>query len=272
MVKVLLITGVSSGLGRAMAEEALSRGDVVVGTVRKQEDLEEYEATAPGRSVGRLFDVTDTKGAAPLVEDIEEEVGPIDVLVNNAGYGLAGVIEELDLDALRRQFEVGVVGQVAMMQAVLPGMRSRRRGHVVNIDSMGGVVTFAGNGAYHGAKFALLGMTDTLAKEVGQFGINVMSVLPGLYDTDWAGRSRAHSGGAIDAYDKVYEQQRRAVSIMTGDPARLAEVIMDAIAAAEPPLRLLVGHSAVALVRQTMEEQSAEIDEWATVSDTDGDG
>lgn len=272
MARTFLITGVSSGLGRAMAREALSRGDVVVGTVRKQKDLEEYEAATPGRSVGRLLDLTDTAAAAPLVEGVEKEVGPIDVVVNNAGYGLAGVIEELDLDDLRRQFEVGVIGQVAMIQAVLPGMRSRRRGHVVNIDSMGGVVTFAGNGAYHGAKFALLGITDTLAKEVGPLGIRVTSVLPGLYNTDWGGRSRGHSGDAIDDYNEVYERQRQAGSILTGDPARLAAVVMDAIAADEPPQRLLVGHSAVALVRETMEQQSAEIDEWAKVSDTGGDG
>ena len=272
MAKVLLITGVSSGLGRAMAHEALSRGDVVVGTVRKQQDLEDYEATAPGRSIGRLFDLTDTAAAAPLVESVEEEVGPIDVVVNNAGYGLAGVIEELDLDDLRRQFEVGVIGQVAMIQAVLPRMRSRRRGHVVNIGSMGGVVTFAGNGAYHGAKFALLGMTDTLAKEVGPLGIRVTSVLPGLYDTDWGGRSRVHSGDGIGDYGEVYGRQRQAGSIMTGDPARLAAVVLDAISADEPPRRLLVGRSAVVLVRETMEEQSAEIDGWAEVSDTGGDG
>lgn len=272
MTQTFLITGVSSGLGRAMARAALERGHVVVGTVRKQEDLEEYEQIAPGRSIGRLLDLTDTAAIAPVVAETEAEDGPIDVLINNAGYGLAGVIEELDLDDLRRQFEVGVIGQVAMTQAVLPGMRSRRRGHVVNIDSMGGVVTFAGNGAYHGAKFALLGISDTLAKEVEPFGIRVTSVLPGLYNTDWGGRSRSLSVNEIGDYNEVYEQGRQTVSLMTGDPTRLAEVVLDAISADEPPLRLLVGHSAVELVRETMARQSAEIDEWAKVSDTGGDG
>lgn len=253
-----------------MAEEALARGDVVVGTVRKQADLEEYESVAPGRSIGRLLDLSDTTAIAPLVKAVETEVGPIDVAINNAGYGLAGVIEELSLDDLRREFEVDVFGQIAMVQAVLPGMRARRRGFIVTIASMGGVITFPANGAYHGAKFAVLGMSDTLATEVGSLGIRVMSVLPGLYGTDWGGRSRAQTEHRISDYDQLYEQLE--TPSMSGDPATLAGVVMDAISADDPPRRLLVGHSAVGSVRAALVEQIAEIDRWASVSDTDGDG
>lgn len=268
--RVVLITGVSSGLGRAIAAEALRRGDVVVGTVRRQEDLQLFEATVPGRAVGRIFDVSDTAGAAGLVRSVEDEVGPVDILINNAGYGLAGVVEELDLDALRAELEVDVIGQVALVQAVLPGLRARRRGHVLNIVSMGGVVTFPANGAYHAAKFAMLGLTDALAQEVAPFGVRVTSILPGLYDTDWGGRSRAQTERSIADYEPLYSGLQ--APSMSGDPARLAAVVMDLLDADEPPARLLVGHTAVQLVRAAMAQQAAEIDRWEVVSDTDGDG
>lgn len=270
MNKIILITGVSSGLGQAMAHEALHRGDVVVGTVRRQQDLDRFEAIAPRRSIGRLFDLTDTTAASSLLTDVEGHVGPIDVLINNAGYGLAGVIEELDLDDLRRQFDVNVIGQIAMIQAALPGMRTRRRGHIVTINSMGGIVTFPVNGAYHGTKFALLGMSDTLAQEVKPLGIHVTSVLPGYYNTDGNGRSRQHAQRRIADYDSLYANV--STPEMSGDPARLASLVMDATTLDRPPTRLLVGHSAVQLVRETLAAQAIELDQWAAASDTDGDG
>ena len=271
VTRTILITGVSSGLGQAMAHEALDRGHTVVGTVRQQDDLDKFEALAPGRAIGRLLDLSDTDGIRRMSAIVESEVGPLDGLINNAGYGLAGAIEELSIDDLRHEFDVDVFGQIAMIQAVLPGMRTRRRGRIVTIVSMGGVVTFPANGAYHGAKFALLGMTDTLAKEVAPLGITVTSVLPGMYDTDWGGRSRAASQNRIADYDPFYDQASRVQ--MTGDPARLARVVVDLLDTDEPPpVRLLVGHTAVAMVREELARQSAEIDQWETVSDTDGDG
>lgn len=268
--RIILITGVSSGLGRAMAREALSRGDTVIGTVRQQRDLDEFEAIAPGRAIGRLLDMSDTAGIGRVSAFVESEVGPLDVLINNAGYGLAGAIEELSIDDLRREFEVDVFGQIAMTQAVLPGMRARRRGRIINIVSMGGVITFPTNGAYHGAKFALLGMSDSLAKEVAPLGIAVTSVLPGMYDTDWGGRSRTASQGRIDDYDQFHAAAGQVQ--MTGDPARLARVVIDLLDADEPPMRLLVGHTAVVMVREELARQNAEIDRWETTSDTDGYG
>lgn len=267
--RVVLVTGVSSGLGRAMAVEALRRGDAVVGTVRRQEDLAAFETLAPGRAVGRLFDLRDTAGAAALVQAAEEQVGPIDVLVNNAGYGLVGPVEELDLDDLRAELEVDVLGQIAMIQAVLPAMRARRRGHILDVVSMGGVITFPGTGAYHAAKFAMLGLTDTLAQEVGPLGIKVTSILPGLYDTDWGGRSLARSAPRIADYGALRTAEGPE---MSGDPARLAVVVLDLLDVEAPPTRLLVGHSAVRLVREALAQQAGEIDRWEEVSDTDGDG
>jgi len=266
--RIILITGVSSGLGQAMAREALGRGATVVGTVRQQTDLDDFEAVAPGRAIGRLLDMTDTAGISTLAGSIESDIGPLDVLINNAGYGLAGTIEEVSMDDLRQQFEVGVFAPVAMIQAVLPAMRARRYGHIINIASMGAVVTFPTNGAYHGAKFALLGIGDTLAKEVAPLGVKVTSVLPGLYNTDWAGRSRAQSDH-IDDYRPLYASPRPD---MSGDPARLARVVLDLLDAAAPPTRLLVGASAVLRVREELTRQRADIDRWEATSDTAGNG
>lgn len=156
--KTLLITGASSGFGRALAQAALAAGHRVVGTVRSAQARQEVEALGAG-AFGRVLDVTDVDAIPGLVAELETTVGPLDVLVNNAGYGHEGILEESPLDALRRQLEVNVVGAVAMMQAVLPYMRQRRRGHIVNITSMGGFITMPGIAYYCGSKFALEGIS-----------------------------------------------------------------------------------------------------------------
>ena len=271
MSKIILITGVSSGLGRAIAEVALARGHQVVGTLRDEGQRRAFEAAAPGRSIGRLLDVTDTAAIAPLVGAVEAEVGPIDVLVNNAGYGLQGVVEELELDALRRQFEVNVFAPVALIQAVLPGMRARRRGHIVNMSSMGGVVTFPGLGAYHGSKFALLGVSDTLAQEVEEFGIHVTAVLPGVFRSDWGGRSQSRASRSIADYDALLDLGRTG-TFNWGDPAALGAVVVDTIAMDAPPKHLLVGPTAVDRIRAHLAGFSAEIDRWEALSHAGGEG
>lgn len=250
-MKTILITGVSSGLGRAIAQEALARGHRVVGTVRQERQRREFEEAAPGRSIGRILDLAETAEIAPLVSSVEDECGGIDTLVNNAGYGLRGVVEELDLDALRRQFEVNVFAQVAMMQAVLPGMRRRRAGHIVNMASMGGMVAFPALGAYHATKFAMMGINDSLAQEVSPLGIRVTAVLPGLYDTDWRGRSQAHAERRFTDYDALLARDQ---DLAWGDPAALGQVVLDAIEIETPPQHLLVGPSALAIVRGRLSE------------------
>ncbi|MBC7977045.1 MAG: SDR family NAD(P)-dependent oxidoreductase [Myxococcales bacterium] len=269
MTKIILITGVSTGLGRAMAEAALKRGHTVVGTVRKEADRAAFEGLATGRAHGRILELTDTAAIAPLVQAVEGEVGPVDVVINNAGYGLLGTIEELALDDVRRQFEVNVFSHLAVIQAVLPGMRARRAGHVINVASMGGVVTFPNTGAYHGTKFAILGLTDALAKEVAPLGIRVTSVMPGLFDTDWPGRSLAKTENRIAAYAWIGAGEPPA---MTGHPAALAEAVMQVIDHDDPPLRFLVGPTAIQMVRDKLREQLAEIDRWAELSKVDGEG
>ena len=165
MAKTFLITGVSSGFGRALAEAALNDGHRVIGTVRNEPDQQKFEAL--GKDAHALIlDVTDTQAIAPAVAEVEKTIGAIDVLVNNAGYGHEGILEESSIDDLRRQFEVNVFGAVAMIQAVLPFMRKRRAGHILNITSMGGIITLPGLSYYHGSKFALEGISESLGKEV----------------------------------------------------------------------------------------------------------
>ena len=175
--KTLLITGASSGFGQALAREALDAGHRVVGTVRSEEARSTLEAVAPGQAFGRLLDVTDLAAIEPTVAAIERDIGPLDVLVNSAGYGHEGILEESPLAEMRRQFEVNLFGAVAMIQAVLPYMR-RRRGHILNITSMGGYITMPGIAYYCGSKFALEGVSEALGKEVASLGIAVTAVAP----------------------------------------------------------------------------------------------
>jgi NAD(P)-dependent dehydrogenase (short-subunit alcohol dehydrogenase family) len=268
--KVFLITGVSSGFGRALAQAALADGHRVIGTLRDQTALGEFELLGPGRAIGKLLDVTQTDTIADVIADIEGKVGPIDVLVNNAGYGYEGILEETTLDEWRKQFDVNVFGAVAMMQAVLPYMRRRKRGHILNITSMGGYVTFPGISAYNGTKFALEGISDGLAKEVKELGIKVTAVAPGAFRTDWAGRSMVRAQRSISDYDATFEPvraRRQAISgKQPGDPAKAARAMLDIIAASDPPVHFLLGNDAVKLVNEKLDALRAELRAWESLS------
>ncbi|WP_255479012.1 oxidoreductase [Pantoea sp. ME81] len=184
--KTLLITGVSSGFGRALALEALAKGYRVIGTVRNVEAKLAFEQLHPQNALAFELDVTHFAVIDDLIADIEADQGPIDVLVNNAGYGHEGIMEESSLEEMRHQFDVNVFGAVAMIKAVLPFMRQRRRGHILNITSMGGFITMPGISYYCGSKFALEGISETLSKELAPFNIHVTAVAPGSFRTDWA--------------------------------------------------------------------------------------
>ncbi|WP_379654175.1 oxidoreductase [Pseudoxanthomonas sp. UC19_8] len=273
--KQLLITGVSSGFGRALAQEALAAGHRVVGTVRSAQAADAFEALAPGRAIARVLDVTDTAAIAPVVEGIEAELGAIDVLVNNAGYGHEGVLEESSLEELRRQFEVNVFGAVAVIQAVLPHMRARRAGHILNITSMGGFITLPGIAYYCGSKFALEGIGEVLGKEVADLGIRVTSVAPGSFRTDWAGRSMVRTPRSIGDYDALFDpirQRRQEVSgKQLGDPRKAARAMLAVIDAPAPPAHLLLGSDALRLVREKLKALEAELAQWEALTvSTDG--
>lgn len=273
--KSLLITGANSGFGLALTREALAAGHLVIGTVRNEEARAGLEALAPGKVFGRLLDVTDFDAIPGVVAEIEASIGPLDVLVNSAGYGHEGILEESPLEAMRRQFEVNVFGAVAMIQAVLPAMRSRRRGHILNITSMGGYITLPGIAYYCGSKFALEGISDALGKEVEGFGIAVTAVAPGSFRTDWAGRSMVRSPRSIADYDALFDPVRQArrekSGKQLGDPAKAAQAMLAAIEAPVPPRHLLLGSDALGLVRQKLSALEEEISHWeALTRSTDG--
>jgi NAD(P)-dependent dehydrogenase (short-subunit alcohol dehydrogenase family) len=268
--KIYLITGVNSGLGKAFAEAALNAGHSVIGTVRSQQAKADFERSVPGRAHAVVLDVTDFGAVEPAIAAAMQKVGPVDVLINNAGYGHEGILEESPLDELIKQFNVNVFGAVAVIKAVLPVMRARRSGHIFNITSMAGLTTFPGVAYYSGSKFALESISATLAQEVKSFGVRVTAVAPGSFRTDWAGRSMIRSERAIADYNKVFDPVRRARVIksgkQSGDPAKAAQVILDLVENDNPPVHLLLGKDAIQVVRDRLTELRNEISAWEAVS------
>jgi NAD(P)-dependent dehydrogenase (short-subunit alcohol dehydrogenase family) len=264
------ITGISSGFGRALADAALARGNRVTGTVRTAAAGTAFLNQHPDRASVRLLDVTDAAAVRSTVAATERETGAIDILVNNAGYGLVGAIEETSLSEMRAQFEVNVFGAVAVMQAVLPYMRQRRAGRIINISSVSGLVGWAALGIYSGSKFALEGIVETLAQEVAPLGIHVTLVEPGGFRTDFAGRSRAETAARIADYEPSVGVNRRILSQHAGhepgDPAKAALAILKVADAERPPLRLMLGTDALGYARRKFEQQAAEIQAWDAVS------
>ncbi|WP_312154198.1 oxidoreductase [Lelliottia nimipressuralis] len=273
--KTILITGVSSGFGQALAREALAMGHRVIGTVRNREALHAFEALDTQRAVGYQLDVTNIQRIDEVVGEVESTVGPIDVLVNNAGYGHEGILEESPLEEMRRQFDVNVFGAVAMIKAVLPGMRQRRRGHIINITSMGSFITLPGISYYCGSKFALEGISETLSKELAPFNIHVTAVAPGSFRTDWAGRSMIRSPRSIPDYDDLFEPVRKTRKEKSGnqpgDPVKAAHAMLALLESQNPPIHLLLGSDALSLVRQKLGVLGKEIDQWEKLTrSTDG--
>jgi NAD(P)-dependent dehydrogenase (short-subunit alcohol dehydrogenase family) len=266
--KTFLITGVSSGLGRAFAVGALAAGHRVIGTVRRPEDAKTFGASE--RAFPLLLDVTDYSLVPEAVRNAEREVGAVDVLVNNAGHGHEGVLEESSMDDLQRQFAANVFGPVAMIKAVLPGMRERRRGHIVNVTSMGGFITMPGITFYCGSKFALEGISEALGKELASFGIRVTALAPGQFRTDWAGRSMDRTPRSIGDYDTVMDPIRTARQAKSGnqpgDPDKAAQALLRLIESKNPPVRLFLGEDALGLVGQKLEQMRAEMGAWDGLS------
>ncbi len=261
------VTGISSGLGRALAEAALAQGDIVVGTARKAEDIERFEALAADRAFGHILDVTDDAAITQVVSDALSQTGGIDVLVNNAGYGLVGAIEEASLDEIRQQFAVNVFGAIAVTQAVLPSMRKRRAGHILNISSVSGLAPWAGTGVYGASKYALEGFGQNLAKEVAELGIKVTNVEPGALRTDFAGRSLVTAARQIEDYDGAARDALRtledATSRENGDPAKAAQAILKMVESENPPMHFLLGSDALYYAGDKLGSMQAEIAKWA---------
>jgi NAD(P)-dependent dehydrogenase (short-subunit alcohol dehydrogenase family) len=273
--KTLFITGVSSGFGSALAQEALNAGHRVIGTVRNDADLKSFEALSADRAHGVLLDVTVFERIDSVIADVEATLGPVDVLVNNAGYGHEGVFEESPLAEMRRQFDVNVFGAAAMIKAFVPYFRQRRAGHILNITSMGGTITMPGIAYYCSSKFALEGLSDTLSKELQPFNIFVTAVAPGSFRTDWAGRSMQRTARSIADYDASFDPVRKAreekSGKQSGDPRKAAQAMLQLITSAAPPAHLLLGSDALNLVRDKLQRSLSEIEQWETLTrSTDG--
>lgn len=268
--KVFLITGVSSGFGRAFSEAAIAAGHTVIGTVRRDGDRGSFEAISPAMAHAVVLDVTDVSAIEGVVASIAEKFGRIDVLINSAGYGHEGILEESPLEAMRKQFEVNVFGAVAMIKAVLPGMRERRSGHIINISSMAGYAPLPGIAYYAGSKFALEGISGVLAKEVEAFGIKVTAVAPGSFRTDWAGRSMVRSERAIGDYDALFNPIRAAreekSGKQAGDPVRAAQALLKLTESDNPPVHILLGTDALRLVRTHLTKLLEQINVWEPLS------
>ena len=273
--KTLFITGVSSGFGKALAAQALAAGHTVIGTLRTPEALAEFESRAEGRAHGVLLDVTEFDAIDSVINDVDKAFGPVDVLVNNAGYGHEGILEESSLDELRRQFDVNVFGAVAITKAFVPLFRQRRKGHILNITSMGGFITMPGIAYYNGSKFALEGISEALGKELKPFNVHVTAVAPGGFRTDWAGRSMQRSPRQIADYDETFDPIRKAREERSGkqigDPVKAANAMLKLIDSENPPAHLLLGSDALKLVRDKLALLESEIAAWEAVTrSTDG--
>ncbi len=267
--RVWLITGASSGFGRAIAQAALAAGDLVVGAARRPGPLAELEPSAPGRVDSVQLDVTDAGRVTAAVQEVLDRHGRVDVLVNNAGRGAVGAAEETTDAELRDLMDLHFFGPAALTRELLPQMRERGSGAIVQMSSMGGRFSFPGVGAYSATKFALEGWSEALAKEVAPFGIRVLIVEPGAFRTSF------NTGGALLLSEQLpaYAEQIDAVRVnmaegdgkQPGDPVKAAAAILQALASPQPPLRLVLGNDAVDAVSETLENAKAELSAWERV-------
>lgn len=266
--RVWLITGASTGFGRALAEAVLARGDRLVATARNPDtiaDLAEHPSAAC-----LALDVTDGAQVSAAVGEAVRRMGHLDVLVNNAGHGMVGAIEELSDAEIHQVLATNLHGALAMTRAVLPHMRARRRGHIVALSSVGGVRANPGHGIYACSKFALEGFSEALAAELAPFGIRVTIVQPGPFRTDFAGRSLTYATPIDDYRDTPAGSFRDLLAgqhgTQPGDPVRAAEVIMQVVEGPPMPLRLPMGHAAVTRIRAKLEQQLADLEACAELS------
>lgn len=272
--KTFFITGANSGLGLAIATAAIADGHTVIGTVRSEASRAKLAELLP-TSHSVLCDVTEFDRIPDVIEQVENDHGPVDVLINNAGYGHEGVLEESPLEEMRRQFDVNVFGAVAVAKAFLPRFRQRRRGFIVNVTSMGGMITMPGIAYYCGSKFALQGISEVMRSEMAPFGVHVTTLCPGSFRTDWAGRSMVRTDRSIADYDSLFDPIRQGRQEKSGkqlgNPAKLAAAVLTLIVSDDPPPQLLLGSDALKIVSERIERLQHEIEEWKPVTvSTDG--
>ncbi len=274
--RIWLITGVSGGLGRALALEAAQSGDIVFGTLRKPEQIDEFNDLVHGKTFGIELDINKYDHIGPVVTHIIDQFGKIDVLVNNAGYGLFGAVEEVSMTEARAQMETNFFGALAMTQAVLPVMRSQKSGHILQVSSIAGISSNPGLGMYNASKFALEGLTEALALETKDLNIKVTLIEPGPFRTDWAGSSSSRAARVIPEYDSISGEKIRVIKGYSGqqpgDPVKAAKAIITIVNSDEPPLRLALGKIAVDVIRNKIRSLEKELDQWEELGANTGFG
>jgi NAD(P)-dependent dehydrogenase (short-subunit alcohol dehydrogenase family) len=265
-----LITGCSTGIGREIARAALEAGHSVAVTARNVDAVADFVDQFGDRALALPLDVTNRDQITAVVGEVEKAFGGIDVLVNNAGYGYMAAVEEGEDAEVRKLFDTNYFGVVDTLKTVLPGMRARRSGHVINISSMTGLVANPPNAYYSSTKFALEALTEALAKEVGPLGIKVTAIEPGAFRTDWAARSMQESSTPIGDYDDNVGARKTLIKQfadhLPGDPRKVAEAVLMVAGLDEPPLRLLLGRDVLAAVREKIADLTASIDHWESVT------
>ena len=269
MTKVWFITGSSRGLGRSLAEAVLEKGHNVVATARNTDQLEDLVSKHPGQILPLKLDVNDPAQIRESVEKTIKHFGRIDLLVNNAGFGITGAAEAFTEEQVRSQLETNLYAPIAVTRAVLPYMRKQRSGHILQISSIGGRVGNSGLTMYQAAKFGLSGFSEALAGEVAPLGIKVTSVEPGGFRTDWAGNSMSYAP-RVDGYETTVDTRADYFSsgsfIPMGDPVKAARVMIELTEHPEPPVHLVLGSEAAALLKLADEKRKTEFEKWLPVT------
>jgi NAD(P)-dependent dehydrogenase (short-subunit alcohol dehydrogenase family) len=261
-----LITGTSSGLGRALAEAVLAAGDQLIATARDSRTIDTLVQQAPDRTLAVDLDVTRPDQVETLIRQARSRFGRVDVLVNNAGYGLQGAIEETSDAEARHQFDVNVFGLLAVTRAILPLMRQQGSGHIINVSSQAGFAATPGLGIYAASKHAVEAITDALAAEVQPFGIRVTSIQPGPFRTEWAGHNMIRTAHRMDVYAATSgatgDMLQRISGQQPGDPAKAAQALLQLVTEGAPPQHLPLGQIAYGRIRSRLRSLSDELDAW----------
>ena len=269
MSKVWFITGSSRGLGKSLTKAVLEKGDNVAATARNPKQLNDLLEKYPNQILALALDVADKTQIHTAVQQTIKHFGRIDVLVNNAGFGITGAIEEFSDEQMKSQLDVNLYAPIEVTRAVLPYLRKQRSGSIFNVSSVGGRVGSAGFSMYQGAKFGLQGFTEVLSKEVATFGIKVTSIEPGGFRTDWAGNSMTYAD-PIDDYKIILQSLKDYLKdiIPLGNPDKAAKVIIDLVEHPEPPVHLVLGSDAVAILEVVDADRKSEFEKWKSVSIT----
>lgn len=270
--KIWFITGISSGLGRALAEAVIEKGDFVIGTFRRQSEAEAFNQQHGNDALALVLDLTNPAQIEEVCNTIRQRFGKLDVLVNNAGFGLAGAIEETSIDEAREVFETNFFGTLLLTQTLLPLFRQTKTGHIIQVSSHGGFKAFAGFGIYNASKFALEGVSEALAQELAPFGIKVTIVEPGPFRTNFAGSSFKQAKMLIDDYNPTAgafrERMKQVDGKQEGDPAKAAQAIIHITGLDSPPLRLPLGKIALVTLNAKIQSVQQDIDHFKAMAES----